>query len=646
MIRKRLIAAVAIVPLLLSLLMLTVILDRKAHAQPLATEYPVATCNQTGFTAALAAAQTNPGAAVVTFAICPTPALINLNAVSVITGNVEISGAARIFLRASNNNRLFDVQSGASLTLSQISLQNGSGANGGAVYVRSSGTLITRGALFMNNRAPGPTENGGAIYAREGQVSLINTTFLSNTAGSGGGAVLASSGNLHVDNSRFLANTGRVGGALYSSAFTSTIHASEFISNSALDYGGGVYLSADPLENKSATITSSLFRENRALNQSGGVHVIFVNTLVRNSLFFNNQSAFSGGMRIAYANGAVERTTFVSNAATHAIGKGGGLETFYADVRIDQSQFISNTATSGGGLAVTVDSADDALASVHNSLFVGNYAGSGAGIHYFKVGFAINPTAGVLENSTLHNNGSGIAAIAAVSTEKVPLALSHVTISGSGVGVRAAYSATISIVNSILANTTDCAVGNSTAAIDASYTLIGDPTCGTHGAGMIVNGDPLLGALQDNGGALWTRLPATGSPAIDSADAASCLVVDQRGVTRPQGSGCDMGAVETSAITLPTSTPTATPVTSTPIPTVESTETPSATPEETLTPETPPSPESSQTPNASQTPGASLTPEDPGTPDETTTPSASLTPIATLDPRDVTIQVFLSSVHQ
>jgi hypothetical protein len=37
-----------------------------------------------------------------------------------------------------------------------------------------------------------------------------------------------------------------------------------------------------------------------------------------------------------------------------------------------------------------------------------------------------------------------------------------------------------------------------------------------------------------------------GSPAIDAADAASCPETDQRGLIRPFGAGCDIGAFESS----------------------------------------------------------------------------------------------------
>jgi Ca2+-binding RTX toxin-like protein len=51
--------------------------------------------------------------------------------------------------------------------------------------------------------------------------------------------------------------------------------------------------------------------------------------------------------------------------------------------------------------------------------------------------------------------------------------------------------------------------------------------------------------LANNGGSTQTHDLVTGSPAIDaSPDDADCEPIDQRGVSRPQGSACDIGAVE------------------------------------------------------------------------------------------------------
>lgn len=57
--------------------------------------------------------------------------------------------------------------------------------------------------------------------------------------------------------------------------------------------------------------------------------------------------------------------------------------------------------------------------------------------------------------------------------------------------------------------------------------------------------DPKLGPLQDNGGLSETRLPAADSVVIDTVDCATPVAgFDQRGIARPQGIRCDMGAVE------------------------------------------------------------------------------------------------------
>jgi hypothetical protein len=73
--------------------------------------------------------------------------------------------------------------------------------------------------------------------------------------------------------------------------------------------------------------------------------------------------------------------------------------------------------------------------------------------------------------------------------------------------------------------------------------------CVTDGNAILA--DPLLGSLADNGGPTQTYAPALGSPAIDSADDVTCAApavnnLDQRGVVRPTGAHCDIGAVESN----------------------------------------------------------------------------------------------------
>ena len=56
--------------------------------------------------------------------------------------------------------------------------------------------------------------------------------------------------------------------------------------------------------------------------------------------------------------------------------------------------------------------------------------------------------------------------------------------------------------------------------------------------------DPQLAPLANNGGPAPTMAIAASSPAVNHAVAATCPSIDQRGVSRPQGSGCDAGAYE------------------------------------------------------------------------------------------------------
>jgi hypothetical protein len=84
----------------------------------------------------------------------------------------------------------------------------------------------------------------------------------------------------------------------------------------------------------------------------------------------------------------------------------------------------------------------------------------------------------------------------------------------------------------------------------AGFNLESTNTCGLNATGDLVNTEPRLGPVQNNGGPTPTQALLAGSPAID---AGSCtdfggqpVTADQRGVARPQPAGgkCDIGAFE------------------------------------------------------------------------------------------------------
>lgn len=127
---------------------------------------------------------------------------------------------------------------------------------------------------------------------------------------------------------------------------------------------------------------------------------------------------------------------------------------------------------------------------------------------------------------------------------------------GNGGGILNQSSGIVVVKDSIVANNSSDIAGPDFLGTltSAGFNLIGN-TSGTtitgNSAGNILNIDPLLGPLQNNGGPTQTQALQPGSPAIDAGDCLDLngqpLATDQRGVDRPQGLRCDIGAFEAQA---------------------------------------------------------------------------------------------------
>jgi hypothetical protein len=80
--------------------------------------------------------------------------------------------------------------------------------------------------------------------------------------------------------------------------------------------------------------------------------------------------------------------------------------------------------------------------------------------------------------------------------------------------------------------------------IDGGHNLCSDSSANFTSPTSLSNTDPRLAPLADNGGSTPTMALLPGSPAIDAGDDSACPPTDQRGVPRPIGAHCDIGAFE------------------------------------------------------------------------------------------------------
>jgi hypothetical protein len=262
--------------------------------------------------------------------------------------------------------------------------------------------------------------------------------------------------------------------------------------------------------NSSVTLESLLIKDGRSLAGSdGGAIFNDGNLTVRNSTFINNSSGGNGGA--------------IYNRFT---------------LNVSSSTFVSNSAHSGGAVYLEGGIFSNPISSrtIVNSTFVSNQANP------------VNGRGGGVFNYGSEDNYPG---------ENVPV-LANNTFSGNGAYTGGGlYSwGSLFFSHTIFANSTSG--GNCVA-----YMLPGSPTGINNlfddgipcGMGDFVSGDPLLGPLSDNGGPTSTMALLPGSPAID-AGTLTCSPTDQRGITRPQGSACDIGAFEYVDPLVPTFTPT------------------------------------------------------------------------------------------
>ncbi len=214
---------------------------------------------------------------------------------------------------------------------------------------------------------------------------------------------------------------------------------------------------------------------------------------------------------------------------------------------------LNNTTISGGrnvNLFVGVGGIfNNGTLTLNNSTVSGNTGYPNAA--FFGTGGISNYEGTLtLNNSTVSGNTGGDAG--GIMNVSGTATLNNSTISGNTAvsyqyGGIYNFGGTVTLSNTIIANPVSGSNCSSfTPFTSAGYNLSSDGSCGLSAMGDINNGTANLGPLQVNApGNTATHALLTGSQAIDAGNCSGgAITTDQRGVARPQGSACDIGAFE------------------------------------------------------------------------------------------------------
>jgi hypothetical protein len=441
---------------------------------------------------------------------------------------------------------------GAGVENAGVGAGRGGNARGGAIW-NDAGTLIVSNTLFLASTSTGGDGGysccfgeggsggdalGGAICNQDGIVRLVNSLFSTNKVIAGSGAPESPPS----PTPRFGPEGGSYGGALHSSGGSVTISDCAFEYNAAFRAirgfrGGSTFGGAISVSNTPLVCTASRFLTNSSLAGSGGAIHADSSVDLRNCTMMGNTVKGASGEIVGadgaggaiYSRNLLEMTscTLAGNMAVGGTGGrpqllgtggnalGGGIWNS-GNVRITNSTLSSNSVRGGTGIGGTFL----ILTDPGHGLGGGFYNSTGAS-H-----FVHTTISGNLANEGPRQGAGGVTNYAA----------------GQGGGIFAT-NGPVTLWNSIVANSGSGSNCFGTL-IDGGHNLSSDGSCHFTAPGSLNNTDPLLGPLGDYGGPTPTLSLLAGSPALDAADAAYCPPTDQRGVVRPYGPACDIGAFE------------------------------------------------------------------------------------------------------
>ena len=393
---------------------------------------------------------------------------------------------------------------------------------------------------------------------RNSELVLKNLTVENGDAGKGkgGGVYLTFKSKNLIENCKFINNTAssaeqKGGGALsIQSNSTSEIRNCEFIGNTSnMGYGGAICNVLSDL-----TLDKCVFRNNKAIQNpsfkagGGAVYIDgargdFGKVEIEECIFDGNESPNGGGIFFFPYNRqqfVINKCEFKNNQATTKDGIGGGVWYSSGTIKNDSKDPVY----SGGSVRTEI--------AISNTAFYYNSAGKlGGGLNLGKEGRVSVFNCTIAENKAGSKETGGTGG--GINVNSANLTLTNCTIAKNyaglfGGGIGCTNNQYINMYNCIIAyNETGKKYKNNCqltykGSNNLEFPKITDKTKEGDCCANIINEDPLLGPLNNNGGKTLTFALKPGSPAIDKGINKPEIETDQRGVKRK--GAIDLGAYE------------------------------------------------------------------------------------------------------
>jgi hypothetical protein len=521
-----------------------------APAAAQATNVTVTNTNDSG-SGSLRAAIAIPGVTTIDFAPSLNGQTITLTTgVLSITQSVTITGpgAGALTVDGNHTTTVFDVAPSMlnqDVTISGLTIRNGSATtNGGGILANDVlNSLTLNGDTITGNQVTlGPTTVGGGagVYINGGDLIVTNSTIDGNTVtltgsasnDSGGGGIYSNGGDILMTGTDVSHNT------------------MDQASSSGANGGGGIYSNGGAVDLTASTVldnSSHVTSDNNGDNGGGGVHsegggvTLSSSTVNGNSFTLGSSTVGDNGGGGIYADGDEVSVVFSSidgNSLTLQNETGGddggaGLASQGGDIGVAFSSISNNTGN------ITDSGGDDGGGAILDE--------GGATNVYLTSTFSGNSM--TISGGGTDNGGGAIYAFGASLISNLTIAGNHTNAPGGAILNRGQARFKDTIVAGNVATPAGNCAGTGTFA-SAGFNLESANSCAFNVAGDLVNTDPLLGPVQNNGGPTATQALSASSPAVDAGSctdlAGQPLTIDQRGVARPQPAGgkCDIGAYE------------------------------------------------------------------------------------------------------